>query len=312
MDKPKEKYDLIIIGGGPAGLTAGIYGARARLKVALLEKSLPGGQIAATEQIENYPGFSQAISGADLMESMEEQATRFGLMIKSFTPVESVEADGEAFIIRTPDETFGASSIIVATGATGAKLDVEGESEFVGRGVSYCATCDGAFFKDKNVLVVGGGNAAVEEALFLTRFARKVSILHRRNEFRADKILVERAIKNDKIEFILNSEILAIEGAGQVDKVTIRNKDDQKVSELAADGVFMYVGTKPNSAFLTGILKLDEKGYVLTTEDLMTSKRGIFAAGDVRRNGAKQVVIAAGEGALAAISVQRYLDEIAG
>ncbi len=306
-----KAFDLIIIGGGPAGLTAGIYAARARLSVLLIEKGLCGGQIAATEKIENYPGFTEPLGGGELTSHMEAQAKEFGLNIKTFAQVESVSERDGSFLVKTGDETFSALTLIVATGATPARLGVPGESEFTGRGVSYCATCDGAFFRDKDVIVVGGGNAAVEEALFLTRFAKKVSIIHRRDEFRADKILVERAAKDERIEFLLGYELASIEGDGKVERVRIKSNKDEGEKIIPAEGVFMYVGTHPNSSFLTNIIKLDEKGYIITQEDLGTSRRGIFAAGDVRRNGAKQVVIAAGEGALAAISAQRYLSELA-
>ncbi len=306
-----KAFDLIIIGGGPAGLTAGIYAARARLSVLLIEKGLCGGQIAATEKIENYPGFTEPLGGGELTSHMEAQAKEFGLNIKTFAQVESVSERDGSFLVKTGDETFSALTLIVATGATPARLGVPGESEFTGRGVSYCATCDGAFFRDKDVIVVGGGNAAVEEALFLTRFAKKVSIIHRRDEFRADKILVERAAKDERIEFLLGYELASIEGDGKVERVRIKSNKDEGEKIIPAEGVFMYVGTHPNSSFLTNIIKLDERGYIITQEDLGTSRRGIFAAGDVRRNGAKQVVIAAGEGALAAISAQRYLSELA-
>ncbi|MDI6799785.1 MAG: thioredoxin-disulfide reductase [Actinomycetota bacterium] len=312
MSNSKSKYDLIIIGGGPAGLTAGIYGARARLRTLLIEKGLTGGQIAATEEIENYPGFVEAIGGAELTGRMEKQAMRFGLEIKTLLEVESIQGQGGDFTILAGDERSDGRAVIVSTGATPAKLGIPGESEFAGRGVSYCATCDGAFFSGADVLVVGGGNAAVEEAIFLTKFARKISLVHRRDQLRADRILVERARESDKIDFILGSELLAIEGGSRVERAIIKDKKSDKVGEVAVGGVFMYVGTKPNSDFLTDILKLDEKGYIITADDLMTSKDGIFAAGDARKNGAKQVVIAAGEGALAAISAQKYLDELGG
>jgi thioredoxin reductase (NADPH) len=301
------KYELIIIGGGPAGLTAGIYAARSRLKTLLIEKGVPGGQIATSERVENFPGFPQGISGQELVSRMEEQAKKFGLEIKNLTEAMNLKKIEEGIKISTSEGEFFSKVVIIATGSSPEKLGIPGEKEFAGRGVSYCATCDGAFFKDRKVLVVGGGNSAIEEAIHLTKFAAKVTVVHRRDELRATKILQERAFKNPKIEFVWNSHLVKVMGGDKVEKVVLRNKITQEESEIEVEGVFIYVGVKPNVSFLPPDIKVDEKGFILTDENLETSVKGIFAAGDVRSNKLKQVVVACGEGALAAHIAEKYL-----
>lgn len=303
-----EKQEIIIIGGGPAGLSAGIYAARASLKVTLLEKGMPGGLAAGTEFIENYPGFAEGISGPELTMQMQSQATRFGLEIKS-TNVESVKATEDGFEIKTDEGTMKSSTVILATGASPRWLNVKGEREFHGRGVSYCATCDGAFFKDKKVAVVGGGDAAVEEALFLTKFAEKVYIIHRRGELRATKIIQERAKQNPKIDFQWFSIVDQIKGSDTVDTLILQDTRDNSTRELAVDGVFIYVGTKPSSELVAGIVELDPQGYVITDENMKTSQPGLFAAGDVRQKSLRQVITAAADGAIAAVMAEKYLEE---
>ncbi|MDO8885679.1 thioredoxin-disulfide reductase [Candidatus Oleimmundimicrobium sp.] len=311
MNNTNDFYDLIIIGGGPAGLTAGIYAARAKLKTLLLEKGLPGGQISTTEYVENYPGFPNVIKGQELAQKMEAQAKQFGLEISLLSKATSLKKKDGAFEIKVNNKgSYFAKTIIIATGAFPAKLNIPGEKELTGRGVSYCATCDGAFFKDKKVIVAGGGNAAIEEALFLTRFASEIFIIHRRDQFRADKILQERILKDKKIKLILDSKIKEILGTSKVEGCIVRNKKSGDESKIAIDGIFVYIGSVPNTSFVKGVLELNNEGYIVTNDELQTSLPGIFAAGDVRQNKLKQVAVAVGEGALAGVSAQRYLEKM--
>ena len=305
-----ETYDVIIIGAGPAGLTAGLYTGRARLKTLILEKATFGGQAAATDLIENYPGFPEGVGGFQLMELMKQQAVEFGAELREITPVATVEVEGENRIIRTGDDSFTAKAIIIASGSEPKALGIPGEEELRGRGVSYCATCDGAFYRDKVVAVIGGGNSAVEEAIFLTRFAGKVYIVHRRDELRADKILQERAAANDKIEIIWDSHLKKILGTGKVEEIVLENKNTGERGSRAVDGVFFYIGTVPNTVFCGGILDMDSRDFIITDERLQSSVPGIFAAGDCRANLLKQVAVAVGEGALAAVEAERYIEEV--
>ncbi|MHB1361228.1 MAG: thioredoxin-disulfide reductase [Thermoleophilia bacterium] len=305
-----EKYDVIIIGAGPAGLTAGLYTGRARLKTLILEKATAGGQAATTDLIENYPGFPEGVGGFQLTELMKQQALEFGAEIREITPVATIEADGDDRIVKTEDESFTASSIIIASGSEPRALGIPGEEELRGRGVSYCATCDGAFYRDKVVAVIGGGNAAVEEAMFLTRFASKVYIVHRRSELRADKILQERALKNEKINFVWDAHLRKVLGTGKVEEIVVENKNNHERTSLQVDGVFFYIGTTPNTVFCEGVIDMDSRDFIFTDEKLQTNVPGIFAAGDCRANLVKQVAVAVGEGALAAVEVARYLEEV--
>ncbi len=305
-------YDVLIAGGGPAGLTAGIYVARARLAALLLEMKTPGGAPTTTDHIENYPGFPEGVDGVELMERFRNQAARFGLEMKLFEPVNKVENDAEVITVHTDEGDLRTRALIIATGHKPAKLGVPGEEEFYGRGVSCCATCDGAFFKDKRVMVVGGGNAAVEEAVFLTRFASKVFVVHRRDRLRASKIVQEKALANPKIEFIWKSNLAEVVGDNKVHAARVVSVEDGTSSTVEVDGVFVYVGNEPNSEMAKGLLELDEHGYIVTGPDFATSVPGIFAAGDVRSGSIKQVVVAAGEGAQAAIGAQRYVERAAG
>ncbi|SHI73186.1 thioredoxin-disulfide reductase [Desulfofundulus thermosubterraneus] len=301
-------YDVAIIGGGPAGLTAGIYAARAKLKSLLIERGMTGGLAATTEFIENYPGFSEGIGGPELMNRMEAQARRFGLEILN-SNVEALKKENLNFIIKTEDTEFTARTVIVATGAQPQRLNVRGEETFHGRGVSYCATCDGAFFKDKHVAVVGGGDAAVEEAMFLTKFATRVFIIHRRGELRATKIVQERARQNPRIEFIWHSVVEEITGNEIVTGVRIKDVRTGQTSELPVNGVFIYIGYSPNSSIVKELVKLDERGYILTDANMQTSCPGLFAAGDVRQKSLRQVVTAVADGAIAAVSAEKYLEQ---
>ncbi len=305
-------YDVLIAGAGPAGLTAGIYVARARLTGLLLEMQTPGGSPATTDRIDNYPGFPEGVDGVELMERFRAQAARLGLEMKLFDPVNEVENDAELKTIHTDEGDLRARTLIVATGHKPAKLGVPGEDEYHGKGVSYCATCDGAFFKDKEVMVVGGGNAAVEEAVFLTRFASKVYLVHRRDRLRASKIVQEKALANPKIEFVWKSNLAEIVGDSKVHAARVVNVEDGSSSTIPIDGVFMYVGNQPNSEMVKALVQLDERGYIVTDTDFATSVPGIYAAGDVRSGSIKQVIVAAAEGAQAAMHAQRFVELAAG
>lgn len=308
------KYDIVIIGGGPAGLTAGLYSCRARMKTLLLEQAAVGGQILSTEIIENYPGFPDGIASSELARLIEQQARSAGLEILT-EMVEKVKVnlppDGDGSKrVRTAEGEYSSWGLIVATGASPNKLGVPGEEKFIGRGVSYCAICDAPFFRDKDVVVVGGGDTAVEEALFLTKFARRVNIVHRRDRLRAARILEERTQANQKINFYWGSTLSDILGEGRVSAVRIKEVDGGKEEVVPCQGVFMYVGTRPNSAFLKGLVKTDKEGYVITNEHMRTSGEGIYACGDVRKKPLKQMVVACGEGATAAVACRQYVENI--
>jgi len=303
----EEIYDLIIIGGGPAGLTAGIYACRTRLNTILLEKGLPGGQLVNIEFVENYPGFEQGISGAELATVMEAQATRFGLKIKQ-TEVLGVELGQRHKLVKTDAGEYRARALIIAGGSAREKLGVPGEDKLAGRGVSYCATCDGPLFRDQSVAVVGGGDAAVSEALFLTKFASSVVLIHRRNQLRAAKVVQERVLTNSKMGFRWDSVVEEMGGGEQLEWVKLRNVKSGETSRLPVSGIFVYVGQKPATEYLKGVLPLDEAGYIITNELMETAVPGVLAAGDIRHNSGRQIVIAAGEGATAALSAEKYLE----
>jgi thioredoxin reductase (NADPH) len=299
-------HDLLIIGGGPAGLTAALYGARGGLDTVVLEMGAPGGQAGLTDRIENYPGFPEGINGMELAMKFAEQARRFGARIE-MTTVQGVELNGEIKKAFTGSGEFTARAVIIASGAHPRPLGVPGEEEFRGRGVSYCATCDGAFFRDKKVAVVGGGDSAVEEALFLTRFASQVTIIHRRDALRATKVLQERARDNPKISFCWNTVVTRIKGEEKVGSLELKDVNSGATREEAFDGVFIFIGLEPNTGFLKGALTLDSQGYIVTRENLATSIPGVFAAGDVRAKDFRQVSTAVGDGAVAAMAAERYL-----
>jgi thioredoxin reductase (NADPH) len=303
-------YDVIIIGGGPAGLTAGLYTSRGRLKSLLIEKALTGGQVMTTEWIENYPGFEDGISGAELSQKMEKQAARFGLEIIQGSVV-NISLNGRMKEIALEDgRQYEAKSIILATGSNPRLLKIEGEDTFRGRGVSYCATCDGAFFKNEKLAVIGGGDSAVEEGLFLTKFADAVYIIHRRDLLRAAKCVQERAFANPKIKFIWNSIPEKIEGDDRgVKSLHIKNLKTGEQSSLEVAGVFVYVGYNPNTAFLRGLVDLNENNYIITDENMSSSTPGIYAAGDVRAKPLKQIATAVGDGAIAGVSAEKYIEE---
>ena len=301
-----NSYQLIIVGGGPAGLSAGLYAARSRLHTLLIERVIPGGQIMNAELVENYPGFPQGISGAELGSLMEQQARKYGLET-TMADVEGVEFGGEEKIVNTSEGRYRAKALIIAGGSEYSKLGVPGEEDLRGRGVSYCATCDGAFFNDQVISVVGGGNVALNDALFLTRFASKVIVIHRRDQFRATKILQERAFAKPKLEFLWDTVVESIKGDSQVRELRLRNVKTKEESRLEVSGVFIAVGLRPNTGYLEGLLALSPEGFILVNDQMETGVPGVFAAGDIRAGSARQVSSAVGDGATAAISAERYL-----
>ena len=308
----KKTYDLVIIGAGPAGLTASIYAQRARLDAVVLERLVPGGQILLSERIENYPGVPLAISPKRLMEKMQRQAENLGMKLEQ-VETKGIELDEEKKIIHTlSDKKFPTLAVIIASGTEPSKLGAEGEATFVGRGVSYCATCDAPFFKNQEVMVVGGGNTALEEALHLVKFVSKVYLVHRRGMLRAEKILQERAFRNPKVEIIWRSVVTMIYGDSQVEGVELKNLETGKIKKVPCSGIFISAGLKPNTEFIRDLIKLDKKGFVKTRANLETNVPGIFACGDVRKNLLKQVVVACGEGALAAVSAEKYINKAKG
>ena len=300
-------YDVVIIGGGPAGLTAGLYATRARLSTLLIESQTIFSQTIITSHIENYPGFSEGIEGFELIDKMKKQAEGFGLE-SVFENVKSLQREGGVWLVQTEDKSYESLTVIIASGASPKRLGVPGESEFCGRGVSYCATCDGPFFRDKDIVVIGGGDTALEEAIFLTKFASKVTIIHRRDKLRATKLLAERAFSNDKIEFVWDSQLTEILGKDGIKSAKIKNLKTQQDTELPANGVFIFVGLTPNTDFLKGVLELDKAGYIITDEEMKTSAEGIFAAGDCRQKSLRQIITAAGDGATASFSAQKSIE----
>ena len=310
-----DVYDIAIIGGGPAGLTAGLYASRARMKTILVEKLICGGQILITDTIENFPGFPSGIKGPELADWMVKQAGHFGLEMRSaeVKGVRRGEKGGRSFSVELTDgPNLEALSVIVSTGARWNSLGIPGEKELTGRGVSYCATCDGPLFKGKEVVVIGGGDTALEDALFLTKFADKVTIVHRRDRFRGTKILQERVAANNKIAICFNSVATAIVGAKKCEAVEIKDVGTAAAKTVKASGVFVLIGMTPNSEGFRDPIKTDDKGYILCDDDMKTSADGIFACGDVRRKLLRQVVTAAGDGATAAFSAQHYVERLKG
>jgi thioredoxin reductase (NADPH) len=303
---PSKIYQVVIIGGGPAGLTAGLYCARSRLNTLLIEKGVIGGQITNAERVENYPGFPKGISGTELGQLIYEQATSYGLETL-LAEVTKVVPSPRHNLVSTSEGDFVAESIIIASGSQFRKLGVPGEDKFVGKGVSYCATCDGPLFKGKTVAVIGGGNAAITEALYLSKFASTVKVIHRRSQLRASKIFQERAMADSKVEFIWDAVVTQIEGDGLVKQLMLKSTKNAKMSTLEVAGVFVAIGSDPNSAQWRGLLPLDEGGYIITNELMETKIPGVFAVGDVRHNSARQAITAAGDGATAAISAERFL-----
>lgn len=301
-------YDTLIIGSGPAGMTAALYAARSNLKVGIIEQGAPGGQMNNTSEIENYPGYEH-ISGPELSMKMYEPLEKFNVE-HIYGIVQSIENDGLIKRVVTEDETFEAKTVILATGAKYRLLDVPGEEEYTSRGVSYCAVCDGAFFRNQDLLVVGGGDSAVEEAIYLTQFAKSVTIIHRRDELRAQKILQDRAFANEKIKFIWDSVVKEIKGGDvKVSGVTVENVKTGEISDNEFGGIFIYVGMNPVSNMVTGLGITDEAGWISTNNKMETSQSGIYAIGDVRQKDLRQIATAVGEGAIAGQGVYHYITE---
>lgn len=309
MTKQQPDFDVVIIGAGPAGMTAAVYASRADLKTVMIERGVPGGQMANTEDVENFPGF-ESISGPDLSTKMFDHAQKFGAVYQ-YGDIKAIEDKGDIKEVFYGDKSVTAYAVIIATGAEYKKIGVPGEEELGGRGVSYCAVCDGAFFKGKNLYVIGGGDSAVEEGNFLTKFADSVTVVHRRDKLRAQKILQDRAFKNEKMHFIWNHTLASInEKDGKVGSVTLQSTVDGKEETLDADGVFVYIGMKPLTAPIVDLGITNEAGYIVTNEEMETKVPGIFAAGDVREKGLRQIVTATGDGSIAAQNAQGYIEEL--
>jgi thioredoxin reductase (NADPH) len=306
--KARKEYDVIIIGGGPAGLSAGIYTSRSRLNSLLIERGVVGGRITDAELVENYPGFAEGVSGAELGQLMQQQAARYGLNTV-IAEVTGLELKGKQRVVSTTQGDFNAKAVIIATGSERGKLGIPGEGELTGKGVSYCATCDAPFFKEKPVAVVGGGNAAISEALHLAKFAAKVIVIHRRNQLRATPIMEEKARAEARIEFIWDTVVEKIEGEAVVKRLSLRQVKTDKKSSLDVAGVFIAVGLKPSTDYLKGVLPLDRAGYIITNDRMETKVPGIFAAGDIRQHSPRQAITAAGDGATAAIFAERFLSQ---
>ncbi len=303
-----KEYDIVIIGGGPAGLTAGLYAARARNSSLLIERGLIGGMITEAEKVDNYPGFPEGVSGYDLTELMHQQATRYGLET-TFAEATSLEIKEGRKVIKTDNGNFLARTVIIAGGSERQKLGVPGEKEFTGKGVSYCATCDAPFFSSKAVAVVGGGNAAIYEALHLTKFAARVTVIHRRSQLRATAVVQEKALAEPKIEFLWNTVVEAIEGQDFVQRLRLRQVVTGKKSILEVAGIFIAIGLKPNTDYLRDTLPLDKLGHIITDERMQTKIPGVFAAGDIRHNSIQQAISSAGDGATAAFYAKKFIDE---
>jgi thioredoxin reductase (NADPH) len=304
-----QKEKVIIIGSGPAGLTVALYTARANLSPLVISGNQLGGQISITNEVENYPGFPEGVGGPELVDLMQKQAERFGARILVDEVIKVNFNEGSPFLINTHGETFEAETVILAVGASPRRLGIPGEEELIGRGVSYCATCDGFFFREKDVVVVGGGDSAIEEAIFLTRFVNRVRVIHRRDELRAGEALKQRAFKNEKIEFIWDSVLEEIIGEDKVTSVLARNVKNDETFTLDTDGVFIFIGHIPNSDLFEGQLTLDESGYLITNDRMMTSVPGVFAAGEIQDPVFRQITTSVGQGAAAGMMAERWLEE---
>lgn len=306
--RDQNHYDVIIIGSGPAGYTAGIYTSRANLSTLIISGTLPGGQLMTTSEVENYPGFPNGIFGPELMMNMRQQAERFGAVIVD-DEVLKVDFKKRPFTITTHAETYTGEATLLCTGASPRKLGIPAEQQFSGRGVSYCATCDGPFFKGEDIVVVGGGDTAMEEATFLTKFGKSVRVVHRRNYLRASKILQQKALENPKIEFIWNNVVADIKGNNKISTILVKDINTGKERAIETGGLFVAIGHEPNTAIFKGQLELDDKGYIVLTQHTKTSVEGVFAAGDVHDHRYRQAVTAAGFGCMAAIDVEKWLSE---
>jgi len=308
------KTDLLIIGAGPGGLSAALYARRAGLDFEIVEKKMAGGQIINTASVENYPGFKDDISGYELAQNLLGHCRRFDIEVREYFAVNSIESvntrkKDKSYHFKCPgdEKPIWTNSVIMATGASPDRLNVEGESGLIGKGISFCATCDGALYMDREVAVVGGGDTAIDEAIFLTKFAKKVYVIHRRNELRAVEILKDRVLKNKKIEFLWDSVVEKFIGKNKLEEILIRNKKENKTYKLKVDGVFEYIGLKPNSELVKDLVELDEKNFIITNFKMETSLPGIFAVGDVRNTPLRQVITAVADGAIAAMYVDKFL-----
>jgi len=303
-------YDVAIIGAGPAGLTSAIYTARERLRTLVLEKVMCGGLPATTERVENYPGFPEGIGGMELMRRFKEQAERFGAEIKEFSEVKGIEQEGKIFKLTTDFGTFKSYAVIVASGSVPKKLNVPGEDKLTGRGVSYCAICDGPFYQGKDIAVIGCGNSGLQEGETLLKYVKSITFVEFLPYIPGEKILQERIIYDKRVKFLLNHIVTAINGEETVQSISVRDRESQEEKEIKVDGVFIYVGFLPNTQFLKGFVELDKEGYIITDEEMRTSRAGIYAVGDVRSKKVRQISVACGEGTVAAISVRDYLKEV--
>ena len=306
MSKEIKELDLIIIGGGPAGLTAAIYAGRAKLDVLLLENKILGGQVRNSFTIENYPGF-KSVQGSRLADLMQEQAAEFGAVIDEFDLIEKIYLSDDEKIIETEMYIYKPKAVIIATGAVPKKLPIKGEKEFQGKGIHYCAVCDGAMYEGKNIAVVGGGNAALEEALFLTRFAEKVYLIRRYDYFRAEKSVIEEVYNNPKIEVLLNEDLIEAKGDDFLKKVVLRNTVSNEISELEVEAVFGYIGTEPKTSDVKEYVKVTEQGYIITDEDMQTNIKGVYAAGDVRDKKYRQITTAVSDATIALLNAEKYV-----
>ena len=306
-----DTYEVVIIGSGPAGYTAGIYTSRAKLNTLLISGSLPGGQLMTTSEVENYPGFPNGIFGPELMMNMRQQAERFGAKLLDDEVVE-VDFKRRPFGIRTQGQEFRSESVIICTGASPRKLGLKAEQEFAGKGISYCATCDGPFFKGEDIAVVGGGDTAIEEATFLTKFGKSVKIIHRIDSLRASKILQEKAFENPKIDFVWDHVVSDISGNRKISSISVRNLRTGEERKISVGGLFVAIGHEPNTSIFRGQLQLDDKGYIALTKNTKTSVEGVFAAGDVHDYRYRQAITAGGFGCMAALDVEKWLVEIRG
>ncbi len=303
-----EKYDVIIVGGGPAGVTASIYTARANLKTMVIEKTAVGGQIVLSDIIENYPGFPEPIVPTKLLENMQKQAENFGVKFE-FDEITEIKKDSDGFILKSDWDEFHARAVILAVGSVPKKTNVPGEEKFMGKGVAFCATCDGPFFKGKDVVVIGAGNSGVQEGLFLLNYVKSLKFIEFLPKINAEKILQDRIKQKENVEFYLNTQLLEIIGEDKITGVRVKNRETGEEKILPAEGVFVYIGYSPNTKFLNGLVELDERGYIVTNERLETSVKGIYAAGDVVKGTKSQVVIVAGSGATAAMNLIEDLEQ---
>jgi len=307
-NKERKIFDVIILGAGPAGLTAGIYTSRSLLKTLILEIGVIGGEASSTDLIENYPGFPEGISGMDLTDKMKRQAEKFGSEI-ILTQISEIDLSKKTKTVKTEDGQFTAKTIIIATGTSSKNLNVPGETKFKGRGVSYCATCDAPFFKDKDIAVIGAGSSGLQEGLFLTEYVKSIKVIEFLPHMTAEKILQERIKKKNNVEFFLNHKLVSINGDEMVESITVENRSTGEKKDMPVEGVFVYVGLKPNTGLFNGKIKLDKNGFIITDIQLKTSQEGVFAAGDVRQKILRQIATAIGDGALAAFSAKTYIEE---